>query len=738
MRYIISCQKSRYEKKIHVRKVKLSQLRTSETLKENSPRWMFSKKVDMKTHPTDVGGFIVDWDSEIQPVCNQNLFFLLHRTHGEQRGNNPHDPRWRIIVPFDKYYKFTDPTDYKNAYFKMLNTLFIHASKSVDEYIQDGIIDKQLSSPNCWAIFRPINHELIENQGEYYVPEFTYRDHGSLKRDIILKKSEYRIYTDQDDCKRILQRMRAFFDIYKCHLNWRWISEKTLSTCRFGGELHDEKNGDIYFNNPVSEHVANIKCMHQKCLSALLEKMAPYQDLKSMVTNYTVLHLAYGIISGAYSLAQVEACAFHNHIRILEHFDNLRYMRFDPKIDSPVWLKLMHDSIVKHPLTSDIYEYKDGYYVKLLPDIIEDMYQDVPGSYMAYRTKSKRSKTYVQDIITYGRGTMLANFSKVIEGNGLNLKNGCINLLDDGNHEFIPSNPLYFYSHKLDYDYDENAMCPMWLKSLTDYFGDLESPKAMCLQEFAGYCLTTTRKFEKLLAVFGVARCGKNTVIQTIKALIPSISLHAKQICNFKERETIIGKKIVFIDEFNIDSREATLSEFKKISSTDAISIRRLHRPEVQLEDVPKLILSFNKPPKNFRIDQALGERLISIKFSKSFAKNPNVNLKDDLLKERSGILNWALEGYKRIMENNKFTEWREDTEDLRTAMDDDETEEDIEFQNFVEEQFSRQREWKPHDLHIMYQKEKDENCTFKEFAQKITFSTVNRRRTGNGICYYL
>jgi putative DNA primase/helicase len=53
----------------------------------------------------------------------------------------------------------------------------------------------------------------------------------------------------------------------------------------------------------------------------------------------------------------------------------------------------------------------------------------------------------------------------------------------------------------------------------------------------------------------------------------------------------------------------------------------------------------------------ALASRLIIAPLQKSFLGRENVHLHDDLIKELPGILNWSIEGWKRLRERNRFVQ---------------------------------------------------------------------------------
>ena len=308
--YEISQIENKTSTTIKYKRIKhLKELFTTQN-KINSPLWYFSTIKDRKSNPTFIRGFVIDWDNKRIPETSNIYEHFIHKTHN----NN-----WRIIVPFDRNYRFTNASDYKNAYMDMLCKIFEPELLSVKDLIDQKYIDKSTISASRAFFVRPQENELIEKEGRLYQPSFNSKPIKQLKNEAV-KFSERRKYEDIEECKKILLRMQAFFDYYKCTLNWEFI-KPTEKQCIF--TWHENNHaGDIAFNNPSPNCVANIHCYHESCKEKLREACDPYQPLEDVekgtnkvrkITNSTVQYLAMGIIQGFYSIEQVEACGYYEH-----------------------------------------------------------------------------------------------------------------------------------------------------------------------------------------------------------------------------------------------------------------------------------------------------------------------------------------------------------------------------------------------------------------------------------------
>jgi len=725
--YKISYITDKYDTTIKHKTIKdLSEIVTSKN-KNDSPLWYFSTLKDRKTQPSFISGFVVDWDNKQKPQTSKTHLHFIHQTHSDN---------WRIIVPFDRAYRFTNASDYKNSYMDMLSQTLSPETLDIKDLIKKKFIDKGAISSTRAFFMRPTHHSIQKIGEDLYTPSFKSKPIKQIKNEVV-EFGERQEITDLETGKNILQRMQSFYDYYKCTLNWEFVKPEE-KRCIFA--WHDnETNGDIAFNNPSPNYLANIRCYHETCRQHLAEACAIYQPLEAdkkktkLITNPTVQYLAMGIIQGIYTIEQVEACGFYEHKRMLNNLMQMRSLKFNPKMDVPLWLRILHKNILMDSKTKKIYEYDGSYYKETDEDVLKAYYHSTAGTYVGYRTDIK-TKPYIEDMVEYSKGVLLENFNQTYYTDGLSLDNGIIKLNEDGSYEFLPHDPNYFFSHKLTYSYCQDKTPKLWLKCLEDYFGE-DSEQAKLLQEYFGYCLTDTRSFEKLLILYGKSRGGKNTIIETIMHMLPSEAYNLHLICNPKEREAIIDKKMVFINEAVVSNTENTMNELKKLSSTDPIMVRPLFKPAYTVTKIPKLIMSFNNAPENLKIDRALKNRMLSIKFVRSFEGREDIHLKDKLLKERPAILNWALEGYKRLIENGGFTNYNRDSDALYRLTN----EGDFVIEEFITNKIQDGvKEELLSKLHLDFIEMSELEMNLSDFSKKLSFMGYTKKRSSKGMKFIL
>ena len=709
----------------------IPQLTTKIVNKYDAPAWNFTT-MKARTLPTKINGFIIDFDSFKKPKLNVKYTYFLHQTHNK---------KWRIIIPFEKNHAFSNAADYKSEHYRMMSLLF-DEGLTIEQLLIDPkdtekpYVDPKSFTPTQFYFLRPSQHSLIENKGEFFKPKFLKFNRGSEFKPVFSKS--FKINDDQK-CSTVLSRMADFYDYYKSTINFKYILQPK-HRCLVCADLDDAPNdGELQLNNGNMSFVGNIQCHHVKCRERLEKMLCNYMPIdpvtKQMrrIRNYTVLYLAYGIIKGKLSIDQVEACGYHYNLQMMINKNDLRYLTFNAKKDTPMWLKILHEGIIWRPHDGEdlFYYYEKGYYKATSKAVLVAQYHDTAGTYAAYRCDKLNPKEYVLRLAEFGKGRMLENYKQLVVPDGISLKNGNFIWGRNGVYEFNSPSPNVFYNYQLDFNYDEKAKCPLWMKTLKDYFDDENSLQAKVLQEFFGYCLTYDRRFEKLLIMFGVTGGGKNTITSILRSLVPEETSTMRLLCSVKDNQFIIDKKLIVVNESIGKFGEHTMNTLKKMSSSDPVQVRPLYGAAFSLEQVPKIVILFNNAPDTMKIDSALRARMLTIKLVKGFRNKAttNINLIEMLKEELSGIFNWALEGYIRLYAQKGFTTFTRDTDEL--YHDANEARDDI--LKFLHTLKIREDKWASIDLYYEYMQafEGEELLTQNQFSRTITLLGGRKVRKG-------
>ena len=220
----------------------------------------------------------------------------------------------------------------------------------------------------------------------------------------------------------------------------------------------------------------------------------------------------------------------------------------------------------------------------------------------------------------------------------------------------------YLCRHVTGCEYDPKAECPQWNKFL-EY--SLSPEMESYVRQVIGLCLTGRIDTEKFWFVFGIPGTGKSRFLETLAQLFGDYGGHinASTLCaNTKpaiptEIADLHGKRFVHSTEVNVRMQldEALLCD---LAGNDTLTARQLYQPNFKFMPTHRLFLRGNSKPQIKDIDSGLWRRLKFIEFQKSLIDAPaelipkveeGEVLKELLLAELSGILNWAIDGYKIV-----------------------------------------------------------------------------------------
>ncbi len=253
----------------------------------------------------------------------------------------------------------------------------------------------------------------------------------------------------------------------------------------------------------------------------------------------------------------------------------------------------------------------------------------------------------------------------------INLLNG---MLDLRTYQLVDHDKKYHSTVQVPIRYDPNARCPMFLQFLADVFqGDQELIDLAA--EMLGYCLTVEVKAQKAFILYGKGSNGKSVLADILKKLcgsenVSSVSL--KELDDSFARSEIVDKLLNLATENEVGKAGLDTTYFKSIVAGESIRVEKKHEQGFTYEPFCKLVFALNNLP--YTKDKSYGfvRRLIIIPFNRTFTEtDANVELMDDLTEELPGILNFAIEGLKRLEANRYvFTKSKASNELLKEYME--------------------------------------------------------------------
>ncbi|TWT47185.1 phage/plasmid primase, P4 family [Botrimarina hoheduenensis] len=224
----------------------------------------------------------------------------------------------------------------------------------------------------------------------------------------------------------------------------------------------------------------------------------------------------------------------------------------------------------------------------------------------------------------------------------------------------LDASPQLFVTNALEFDPDPHAAEPMaWHDFLHQLFdGDLQSLEL--LQEWFGYALTTDTSQQKMLLMVGPRRGGKGTIARVLRQLIGEGNVAGPTTSSLAGSfglQPLIGKSLAIVSDarFSGDGIATVVERLLTISGEDAVSIDRKYLSAVTLKLPTRFMFLTNEFPRFSDASGALAGRFMILHLTQSFYGREDTGLTKRLLDELPGILNWAIEGWKRLRERGHF-----------------------------------------------------------------------------------
>jgi putative DNA primase/helicase len=238
----------------------------------------------------------------------------------------------------------------------------------------------------------------------------------------------------------------------------------------------------------------------------------------------------------------------------------------------------------------------------------------------------------------------------------INLQNGTFEITANGLaiRDFAASD---FLTYQLPFDYDQNATAPLFRGYLDRVLPEKELQNI--LAEFTGYVFTKRLKLEKALLLYGTGANGKSVYFDVMNALLGKANITNFSLSDLLQehnRALIANKLLNYGSEINAGT---TRDVFKNLVSGEPIMARQKYGIPFLMENYAKLCFNCNELPKDIEQTPAYFRRLLIIPFQVSIPESEqDKTLASQIIEnELSGVFNWILEGLRRLLKNERFTE---------------------------------------------------------------------------------
>jgi putative DNA primase/helicase len=204
---------------------------------------------------------------------------------------------------------------------------------------------------------------------------------------------------------------------------------------------------------------------------------------------------------------------------------------------------------------------------------------------------------------------------------------------------------------------------PRWEQFTLEIFGG-EIDLANFLQRLLGIGLIGAVKEHRLPILYGEGRNGKDTLLETISAVLgscagavsPDVLVADKKprggaatphLCDLQ------GRRIAWVSETD-EAARLSVAQAKYLTGGGSISARPLYGRQFEFSPSHLLLLITNHKPHAPADEYALWKRLLLVPFTQNFVDAPaaanehrcDIHLKEKLEAEAAGILAWLVRGY--------------------------------------------------------------------------------------------
>lgn len=272
-------------------------------------------------------------------------------------------------------------------------------------------------------------------------------------------------------------------------------------------------------------------------------------------------------------------------------------------------------------------------------------------------TLFKVNKKNVDDVMSFMKRKVIKPLAQFNDyPNLINCKNGVIDLRT---LELYKHNAGFFFDYVLDVNYNPNADMTRWNKFLRESLENADREEGgvyqlELLQLAAGYSITGETNEECLFYIYGKTRSGKSTFINTINEIIGPLGgtiqmsalLQKRFVSDSQNFEiaSLINKRFVVSSETD---RETYLdsAKIKNLTGRDTIKCAFKFKDPFQAKVKFKMWLTSNNEIQVDATDEAVWGRFRTFSFPYSKQDNVDINLKDNLMKDKDGIFFWLCLG---------------------------------------------------------------------------------------------
>lgn len=236
-----------------------------------------------------------------------------------------------------------------------------------------------------------------------------------------------------------------------------------------------------------------------------------------------------------------------------------------------------------------------------------------------------------------------------------------------GNHDeaLRPLRPDDYALAQLPVEYDPDAEYDEWAAYVDEW---AEDGRADALQEYVGYCLHMGgMPIARALLLVGSGSNGKSTFLHVVRSLLGSEHTASIGLQTLAEEEyaraDLYGAVANIDDDLSERKLRRGLGMVKKLTAGDEVRGRHPYERGIEYEATAKHLYAANSVPDVSDVvaddDEAFWRRWLVVEFPNYYPPaDRNPDLRDRLAQPDalSGVLNWAIEGWGRLLDRGYFS----------------------------------------------------------------------------------
>jgi len=234
----------------------------------------------------------------------------------------------------------------------------------------------------------------------------------------------------------------------------------------------------------------------------------------------------------------------------------------------------------------------------------------------------------------------------------LNVENGTVNLRTG---ELLPHRQEDMITKIANVEYDKDADCPKWKQFIREIMG-CKAELVTFLQTAAGWATSGDISEQSMFILYGTGANGKSTFLNVITRILGDYATTTYAETFMKRSNDSLtndiarlrGTRFVTTTETEQGKR---LSEhlIKQATGNDQLTARFLYGEHFNFLPTFKIFMASNHKPVIKGTDHGIWRRIKLIPFTTLITEEKmDRNLEQKLMEEKSGILNWLIEGVLR------------------------------------------------------------------------------------------